>query len=169
MRLSMIDRGAFPIRLRKCARPESCLPQRGTCSSKGLRSDPNGRDRQAGRRVQGNAVRLLRHKERLFTDLIAERFFCKFPLEVDQSLDPRSGTELLHSVVAAWRPVFIEGRVRKMGCASTKALRMLRGRAEAVNGARAWVDGPPAMSGLSLTHPKVDGSGNEPFDGEQSG
>jgi AcrR family transcriptional regulator len=51
-------------------------------------------------------------KERLFTDLIAERFFCKFPFEGDdRPAEGETVTLTLQNVVTAWRSALIEGRV----------------------------------------------------------
>ena len=108
----MIDRVVYPIRRRKQARPRELLVAAlELFIEKGFAATRTEEIADRAGVSKGTLYLYFDSKENLFTDLIAERFFCNFPFEGDQSLDARSGTELLHSVVAAWRSALIEGRV----------------------------------------------------------
>lgn len=108
----MIDRGVFPIRRRKHARPRELLAAaRDLFVEKGFAATRTEEIAERAGVSKGTLYLYFDSKENLFTDLIAERFFCRFPFERDQSLDARSGTELLLGVVTAWRSALIEGRL----------------------------------------------------------
>jgi AcrR family transcriptional regulator len=108
----MIDRTVFPIRRRKHARPRELLvAAMALFIEKGFAATRTEEIAERAGVSKGTLYLYFDSKENLFTDLIAERFFCNFPFEGDESLDARAGTELLHSVVTAWRSALIEGRV----------------------------------------------------------
>lgn len=108
----MIDRGVFPIRRRKHARPRELLAAaRDLFVEKGFAATRTEEIAERAGVSKGTLYLYFDSKENLFTDLIAERFFCRFPFERDQSLDERSGTELLLGVVTAWASALIEGRL----------------------------------------------------------
>jgi AcrR family transcriptional regulator len=108
----MIDRAMVPIRRRKHARPRELLAaamalfvEKGFAASR-----PEEIAERAGV-SKGTLYLYFDGKERLFTDLIAERFFCKFPFEGDDRPAAGAVMETLQGVVTAWASALIEGRL----------------------------------------------------------
>jgi AcrR family transcriptional regulator len=108
----MIDRTVFPIRRRKHARPRELLDaalslfiERGFAAT---------RTEEIASRAgvsKGTLYLYFDRKEELLEELIAQRFFCKFPFEGGPTLDAGPVTEMLQSVAMAWRSALIDGRV----------------------------------------------------------
>lgn len=108
----MIDRAMLPLRRRKHARPRELLvAAMALFIEKGFAATRAEEIADRAGVSKGTLYLYFDSKENLFTDLIAERFFCRFPFEGDERLDARAGTELLHGVVAAWASALTEGRV----------------------------------------------------------
>lgn len=110
--MPMIDRGAFPIRRRKQARPRELLAAaRDLFVEKGFAATRTDEIAQRAGVCKGTLYLYFDSKEDLFTELIEERFFCSFPFDGGEGLAATSGTELLRRVVAAWRTALVEGRL----------------------------------------------------------
>lgn len=108
----MIDRARVPIRRRKHARPRELLvAAMALFIEKGFAATRTEEIAERAGVSKGTLYLYFDGKEHLFTDLIAERFFCSFPFEGDKRLDARAGAELLRGVVTAWASALIEGRV----------------------------------------------------------
>src|SRR5438445_6033 len=110
----MIDRAMVPVRRRKHARPRELLAAAmALFVEKGFAATRPEEIAERAGVSKGTLYLYFDGKERLFTDLIAERFFYKFPFEGDEG--PASGTvtQTLQSVVTAWQSALIEGR---LGC-----------------------------------------------------
>jgi AcrR family transcriptional regulator len=108
----MIDRTAFPLRRRKYARPQELLVAAlDLFIEKGFAASRTEEIAARAGVSKGTLYLYFDSKEDLITALIAEHFSCKFPFEGDECLDASAGTELLQSVVTAWRTALIEGRV----------------------------------------------------------
>ena len=108
----MIDRAIVPLRRRKLARPRELLAAAlALFIEKGF--DATRTEEIAARAgvSKGTLYLYFDRKEDLFTDLVAERFFCKFPFESDVGLEARSASDVLRDVVVAWRTSLIEGQV----------------------------------------------------------
>lgn len=110
----MIDRGVFPIRRRKHARPrELLLAARDLFIEKGFAA---ARIEEIAARAgvsKGTLYAYFDSKEDLFNALMAQRFFCEFPFESFTGLEgteARPGGELLRAVALAWRATLIEGQ-----------------------------------------------------------
>lgn len=109
----MIDRGVFPIRRRKHARPrELLLAARDLFIEKGFAA---ARIEEIAARAgvsKGTLYAYFDSKEELLNDLIVQRFFCEFPFESfkgHEGFEARPGRELLRGVALAWRSTLIEG------------------------------------------------------------
>jgi len=108
----MNDRTAHPRRRRKHARPRELLAAAlALFTEKGFDATRTEEIAERAGVSKGTLYLYFNSKEDLLFELIAERFFCRFPFEGDERLDAGSVTELLHSVVMAWRSALIEGRV----------------------------------------------------------
>lgn len=108
----MIDRTVFPIRRRKRARPRELLDAAlGLFIEKGFAAVRTEEIAERAGVSRGTLYLYFDGKEHLFTDLIAERFFCTFPFEGDEGLTAGVVTETLQGVVMAWRSALIEGRM----------------------------------------------------------
>jgi AcrR family transcriptional regulator len=115
----MIDRAVFPIRRRKHARPRELLvAARDLFIEKGFAAT---RTEQIAARAgvsKGTLYLYFDSKEELLNDLIAERFFCRFPFESFEGNDrhqghdgaeARSGREQLRGVALAWCSTLMQG------------------------------------------------------------
>src|SRR5687768_273903 len=108
----MIDRARVPVRRRKHARPRELLvAAMALFIEKGFAATRPEEIAERAGVSKGTLYLYFDSKEHLFTDLIAERFFCEFPFEGDDRLAAGAVTETLRSVVTAWRSALIEGRV----------------------------------------------------------
>lgn len=108
----MTDRAMVPVRRRKHARPRELLAAAmALFVEKGFAATRPEEIAERAGVSKGTLYLYFDGKERLFTDLIAERFFCKFPFEGDESPAAGTVTETLRSVVTAWRSALIEGRL----------------------------------------------------------
>jgi AcrR family transcriptional regulator len=108
----MIDRTVFPIRRRKHARPRELLEAAlGLFVEKGFAAVRAEEIAERAGVSKGTLYLYFEGKEHLFTDLVAEHFFCTFPFETDEGLTAGVATETLQGVVRAWRSALIEGRV----------------------------------------------------------
>lgn len=108
----MIDREVFPIRRRKDARPRELLAAaRDLFVEKGFAATRTDEIAERAGVSKGTLYLYFDGKENLFTDLIEERFFCKFPFEGGEGLAAMAGADRLRGVVTAWRSALIEGPV----------------------------------------------------------
>jgi AcrR family transcriptional regulator len=108
----MIDRAVVPLRRRKDARPRELLAAAmALFVEKGFAATRPEEIAERAGVSKGTLYLYFDGKERLFTELIAERFFCKFPFEGGDGPAAGSVTETLQGVVAAWASALIEGRV----------------------------------------------------------
>jgi len=109
----MIDRAMVPVRRRKHARPRELLAAAmALFVEKGFAATRPEEIAERAGVSKGTLYLYFDGKERLFTDLIAERFFCRFPFEGDDR--PAEGgtvTQTLQGVVTAWASALIEGRL----------------------------------------------------------
>lgn len=107
----MIDRAVFPIRRRKQARPRELLEAAlGLFIERGFAAARAEEIAERAGVSKGTLYLYFDGKEQLFTELIAERFFCGFPFESDEGPNAAVVTETLRGVVMAWRSALIEGR-----------------------------------------------------------
>jgi len=108
----MIDRAMVPVRRRKHARPRELLvAAMALFVEKGFAA---ARPEEIAERAgvsKGTLYLYFDGKERLFTELIAERFFCTFPFEGDEKPAEGAVTQTLQGVVKAWASALIEGRL----------------------------------------------------------
>lgn len=112
MATSTIDRARVAVRRRKHARPHELLvAAMALFIEKGFAAARAEEIAERAGVSKGTLYLYFDSKEHLFTDLIAERFFCRFPFEGDERLAAGAVTETLQSVVTAWRSALIEGRV----------------------------------------------------------
>ena len=80
----MIDRARVPVRRRKHARPRELLvAAMALFVEKGFAATRTEEIAQRAGVSKGTLYLYFDSKENLFTDLIAERFFCNFPFEGD--------------------------------------------------------------------------------------
>ncbi len=108
----MIDRAIVPLRRRKHARPRELLAAAlALFIEKGFDATRTEEIAERAGVSKGTLYLYFDSKEDLFNDLVAERFFCKFPFESDLDLEARSGSDVLRDVVVAWRTSLIEGQV----------------------------------------------------------
>lgn len=108
----MIDREVFPIRRRKDARPRELLAAaRDLFIEKGFAATRTEEIAARAGVSKGTLYLYFDSKENLFTDLIGERFFCKFPFEGGEGLAATAGVDRLRGVVTVWRSALIEGWV----------------------------------------------------------
>lgn len=108
----MIDREVFPIRRRKHARPRELLTAAlALFIEKGFDATRTEEIAERAGVSKGTLYLYFDGKETLFNDLIAERFFCRFPFESGEGLGARAGADLLRGVVTVWRSALIEGQV----------------------------------------------------------
>lgn len=108
----MIDRTAFPLRRRKHARPRELLVAAlDLFVEKGFAAARTEEIAERAGVSKGTLYLYFDSKEDLLVDLIAERFFCRFPFQGDQRLDTQNVIAALHGVVMAWRTMLISGRV----------------------------------------------------------
>lgn len=108
----MIDRSVVPLRRRKHARPRELLAAAlALFIEKGFDATRTEEIAERAGVSKGTLYLYFDSKEDLFNDLVAERFFCKFPFESDVGLEARSGSDMLRDVVVAWRTSLIEGQV----------------------------------------------------------
>jgi AcrR family transcriptional regulator len=108
----MIDRAMVPVRRRKHARPRELLvAAMALFIEKGFAATRTEEIAERAGVSKGTLYLYFDSKEQLFTNLIAERFFCTFPFEGVGA--PMAGdlAEALQGVVAAWRSALIEGRL----------------------------------------------------------
>lgn len=107
----MIDRSVFPVRRRKHARPQELLEAAlSLFIEKGFTATRADEIAERAGVSKGTLYLYFDGKEHLFTDLIAEHFFCTFPFESDEGLSAGMVTETLKGVVTAWRSSLIDGR-----------------------------------------------------------
>lgn len=108
----MIDRAIVPRRRRKQARPRELLAAALLLFiEKGYDTTSTEEIAERAGVSKGTLYLYFDSKEDLFNDLVAERFFCKFPFESDVGLEARSGSDMLLDVVVAWRTSLIEGQM----------------------------------------------------------
>lgn len=108
----MIDRSVFPVRRRKHARPQELLEAAlSLFIEKGFTATRADEIAERAGVTKGTLYLYFDGKEHLFTDLIAEHFFCAFPFERDEGLSAGMVTETLKGVVTAWRSALIDGRM----------------------------------------------------------
>lgn len=108
----MTDRTRDPVRRRKHARPRELLvAAMALFIEKGFAATRPEEIAERAGVSKGTLYLYFGGKEHLFTGLIAERFFCKFPFEDGERPDAGAGTDLLHSVVTAWASALIDGQV----------------------------------------------------------
>jgi AcrR family transcriptional regulator len=108
----MVDRARVPARRRKHERPRELLAAAITLFiEKGFAATRTEEIAERAGVWKATLYLYFDSKEQLFTDLIAERFFCRFPFEGDGGLDAGAVTETLQGVVMAWRTALIEGRL----------------------------------------------------------
>lgn len=106
----MIDRARIPLRRRKHARPRELLDAAlALFIDKGFAAARTEEIAERAGVSKGTLYLYFDSKEHLFTELIAERFFCWFPFEGDEGLAAGAVTDMLRSVVMAWRAALIEG------------------------------------------------------------
>ncbi|MBI5719780.1 MAG: TetR/AcrR family transcriptional regulator [Burkholderiales bacterium] len=109
----MIDRAAFPIRRRKHARPRELLVAAlDLFVEKGFAATRAEEIAERAGVSKGTLYIYFHSKEDLLNDLIAQRFFRRFPLESfagHEGTEARSSRELLRSVALAWRSALVEG------------------------------------------------------------
>lgn len=108
----MIDREVFPIRRRKHAQPRELLAAAlALFVEKGFDATRTEEIAERAGVSKGTLYLYFEGKETLFNDLIAERFFCRFPFEGGECFDAKAGADLLRGVVTVWRSALIEGRI----------------------------------------------------------
>lgn len=108
----MIDKAVVPVRRRKHARPRELLAAAmALFVEKGFAATRPEEIAERAGVSKGTLYLYFDGKERLFTELIAERFFCTFPFEGDEKPAQGAVTETLQGVVTAWVSALIEGRV----------------------------------------------------------
>lgn len=108
----MIDRAAVPLRRRKQARPRELLVAAMTLFiEKGFAATRTEQIAERAGVSKGTLYLYFDGKEHLFTDLIAEHFFCTFPFESDEGRTEAVVSETLQGVVMAWRSALVEGRI----------------------------------------------------------
>lgn len=108
----MIDRSAHPLRRRKHARPRELLAAAlSLFIEKGFDATRTEEIAERAGVSRGTLYLYFDSKEDLFTDLIAERFFCAFPFESDAGFEGKSGSDVLRDVAIAWRTALMEGPV----------------------------------------------------------
>lgn len=108
----MIDRATVPLRRRKQARPRELLvAAMALFIENGFAATRTDQIAERAGVSKGTLYLYFDGKEHLFTDLIAEHFFCAFPFESDEGLTAGEVTETLQGVVTAWRSALIEGRM----------------------------------------------------------
>lgn len=108
----MTDRAIVPVRRRKHARPRELLAAAmALFIEKGFAATRTEEIAERAGVSKGTLYLYFDGKERLFTGLIAERFFCEFPFEGEEGLPAGPVTQSLQTVVTAWRSALIEGRV----------------------------------------------------------
>jgi AcrR family transcriptional regulator len=108
----MIGSARGPVRRRKHARPRELLvAAMALFIEKGFAASRTDEIAERAGVSKGTLYLYYDTKEHLFTDLIAERFFCTFPFEGDDGLAAGAVAETLQRVVTTWRSALIEGRV----------------------------------------------------------
>src|ERR1041384_4238610 len=100
----MIDRAKVPLRRRKQARPRELLvAAMALFIEKGFAATRADQIAERAGVSKGTLYLYFDGKEHLFTELIAEHFFCTFPFESDEWFSAGMVTETLQGVVTAWR------------------------------------------------------------------
>jgi len=108
----MINRVVFPLRRRKHARPRELLAAAlSLFIEKGFAATRAEEIAERAGVSKGTLYLYFASKEELFSDLIAERFLCEFPFESGACLEARSGSDVLHDVVATWCAALNKGAV----------------------------------------------------------
>lgn len=108
----MIDRTSVPLRRRKHARPRELLAAAlALFIEKGFDATRTEEIAERAGVSKGTLYLYFEGKEDLFTALMAERFFCEFPFGSDVAPEARSGSDVLHDVVLAWRTALVDGQV----------------------------------------------------------
>lgn len=108
----MIDKATIPLRRRKQARPRELLVAAlALFIEKGFAATRADQIAERAGVSKGTLYLYFEGKENLFTDLIAEHFFCRFPFESEEGLAAGVATEALQGVVRAWRSALIEERI----------------------------------------------------------
>lgn len=108
----MIEGSSLPRRRRKHARPRELLVAAlALFIEQGYEATRTEAIAERAGVSKGTLYLYFDSKESLFNDLIAERFFCRFPFEGEEGLEGQAGAELLRGVVTVWRTALLEGRV----------------------------------------------------------
>jgi AcrR family transcriptional regulator len=108
----MIDTAKVPLRRRKQARPRELLvAAMALFIEKGFAATRADQIAERAGVSKGTLYLYFDGKEHLFTDLIAEHFFCTFPFESDEWFSAGMVTETLQGVVTAWRSALIDERM----------------------------------------------------------
>jgi AcrR family transcriptional regulator len=106
----MIDRATTPLRRRKQARPrELLLAALSLFIEKGFAATRTEEIAERAGVSKGTLYLYFDSKEDLLTDLVAQRFFCRFPFEGQEDTEATSGGDLLRLLARAWRTTLIEG------------------------------------------------------------
>jgi AcrR family transcriptional regulator len=108
----MITSASVPVRRRKHARPRELLDAAmALFIEQGFAATRTDLIAERAGVSKGTLYLYFVGKEHLFTELIDEHFFCRFPFESDEGLTAGAVTETLKGVVMAWRSALIEGRM----------------------------------------------------------
>lgn len=107
----MIDRARAPVRRRKHARPRELLvAAMALFIEKGFAATRAEEIAERAGVSKGTLYLYFDSKEDLLTDLIAQRFFCRFPFEGHEDAEARSCRDQLREVALAWRTALVESQ-----------------------------------------------------------
>jgi AcrR family transcriptional regulator len=107
----MIDRARAPVRRRKHARPRELLvAAMDLFIEKGFAATRAEEIAERAGVSKGTLYLYFDSKEDLLTDLIAQRFFCRFHFEGRDDAEARSCRAQLREVAMAWRNALVEGQ-----------------------------------------------------------